>query len=107
MWFCWRKSIVRARGAGAHAYILSRRGMEKLANYTYQGIPLDKILKRDFHCYSVYPIIAEQHPESVCVSDISPLRNSIEVKDEFFWRANARKQLWLPWKYLYKTLVDA
>lgn len=106
MWFCWQRSIVRAKGSGAHAYILSRRGMEKLFAYEYAGVPFDKVLKHDFKCYSVYPIIADQFPETTIASDISPSRNSMELKDEAFWRDNYRKQKSLPWLNLHKTIFE-
>lgn len=107
MWFCWRKAIVRAKGSGAHAYVLSRQGMEKLAAYEYRGIPIDKVFKHDFTCHSVYPIIAEQHAESTLSSDISPWRNTVGRKNHDFWSNNFRRQKWLPWKNLHKTLMGA
>jgi len=106
MWFCGYRSIVRAKGAGAHAYILSRKGMEKLFTYEYNGLPFDKVLKHDFKGYSVYPIIAEQHPETRVISDISPQRKSVGAKDEIFWMQNFQKQKWLPWKNLHKTIFE-
>ena len=106
MWFCWFRSIVRAKGAGAHAYILSRKGMEKLFSYEYNGLPFDKVLTHDFKCFSVYPIIAEQHPETRVISDISPRRKSVGVKDETFWQENFRRQKWLPWQNLHKTILE-
>lgn len=106
MWYCGKRSIVRAKGSGAHAYILSRKGIEKLAGYTFQKKPIDKVLKHDFKCYSVYPMIAEQYPETVVASDISPFRYNICTKDEKYWRRNYAKQKWLLWKNLHKTLLD-
>lgn len=105
MWFCGHTAIVRAKGAGAHAYILSRRGMEKLAAYQYQNTPIDKIMKNEFKCYSVYPIIAEQYPETVIASDITPSRKG-DIKDENFWKRNYQKQKYLPWKNLHKTVIE-
>ena len=105
MWFCGFKRIVRAKGAGAHAYILSRQGMEKLSTYSFNGTPIDKIFKRDFKCYSVYPIIAEQHPETVLKSAISPFRSGEEIKDKRFWKDNYRKQKKILWKNLYRSLA--
>lgn len=104
MWFCGTQSIVRARGAGAHAYILSKRGMDKLASYTYNGTPIDKVMKREFKCYCIYPIIAEQYPETIVQSDISNTRKDAPLKDETFWRNNYTKQYYLPWKNLHKSI---
>jgi hypothetical protein len=80
--------------------------MEKLFAYEYAGVPFDKVLKHDFKCYSVYPIIADQFPETTIASDISPSRNSMELKDEAFWRDNYRKQKSLPWLNLHKTIFE-
>ncbi len=104
MWFCGYRSIVRSKGSGAHAYILSQRGMETLAHYEYDGQPIDKIMKHHLKCYSVFPIIAEQHPVTLFKSDIACSRFTDEIKDELFWKNNYRKQKWLLWKYFYKSL---
>lgn len=104
MWFCGMKSIVRAKGAGLHAYIISKQGMEKIITYQYQGIPIDKVIKRDFKCYSIYPIIAEQHPEGMLISDISASRKNHKPTDAEFWRENYLKQKWILWKNLHKML---
>lgn len=106
MWFSPYRSIVRTRGAGAHAYIVSQRGMKKLAQYDYQGIPIDKIMKRELKCYSIYPMIAEQHPETVVTSDISSDRQMAPLKDERFWQNNYAKQNYLPWKNLHKSIIE-
>jgi glycosyl transferase, family 25 len=106
MWFTRYPSIARARGAGAHAYILSKRGMQKLSTYTYQGIPIDKVMKREFKCYSVYPMIAEQYPETQVLSDISCDRANAPLKNELFWQTNRRKQRYLPWMNLHKFVVE-
>jgi len=106
MWFCGRRSIVRAKGATTHAYILSKQGLKKLSNYLFSGKPIDKIFKHDFKCYSVYPIIAEQFSENIVSSDLTPFRQFSEIKDEKFWQNNYRKQKWLPWKNLHKIFTS-
>lgn len=106
MWFCGYPSLVRAKGAGAHAYILSQRGIKKLATYKYEGIPIDKIMKNEFKCYSIYPIIAEQYPETLITSTITPTRIDNETKDEIFWQKNYQKQKTLPWKNLHKAVIE-
>jgi hypothetical protein len=30
----------------------------------------------------------------------------VGVKDEAFWQENFRKQKWLPWRNLHKTLLE-
>lgn len=106
MWYCGINSIVRARGAGGHAYILSRQGMEKIVAYTYTGVPIDKIFKRDFKCYSIYPIIAEQYPDEIMSSALTADRQDTEVKNTLFWLANYRKQKYILWKNVFKTLFN-
>jgi len=106
MWFSKFKHIVRATGSGAHAYILSKRGMQKLSGYQYNGKPVDKVFKHDFKCYSVYPMIAEQYPEEVLKSDISNSRSASPVKDKQFWLDNNAKQKNEVWKNLHKTALD-
>lgn len=106
MWYCGTSNIVRATGSGAHAYILSRSGMQKLAAYQFDNKPIDKVFKHDFICYSVYPIIAEQHSEETLPSAISVSRNGDPLKDQNFWRENYRKQKWQLWKNLHKTLLN-
>lgn len=107
MWFSRYSSIVRAKGTGGHAYILSKQGIEKLSRYSFDGKPIDKIFKHDFKCYSVYPIIAEQFSETLVPSDLTPFRLDMKgVKDEKFWKKNRLKQKWLLWKNLHKGLVE-
>ena len=106
MWFTLHPSIVGAKGAGLHAYILSRRGAEKLATYLYEGTPIDKVIKHDFKCYSTYPIIAEQYAETGMPSAITPTRCGSPIKSEAFWQENYAKQKWLPWKNLHKSLME-
>lgn len=106
MWYCGLKSIVRAKGAAAHAYILSRKGMEKLGCTSYTGTPIDKLFKHDFKCYSVYPIIAEQFTNDIFTSSIAAQRNTVGNNNKAHWEKNYRKQKWQLWKNLLKTLVD-
>jgi len=106
MWFTLYPSIVGTKGAGLHAYILSRRGAEKLANYQYEGTPIDKVIKHDFKCYSIYPIIAEQYAETFMPSAITPTRCHAPIKSEAFWQQNYAKQKWLPWKNLHKSFME-
>jgi glycosyl transferase family 25 len=106
MWYCGIPSIVRAKGAGAHAYILSRRGIEKMASYVWNKKPIDKIMKHDFTCYSVFPIIAEQFPEEAMPSDLNSARNSTEVKTAQFWSRNREKQKGILWKNMGKGILE-
>ena len=103
MWWCGMRHIVGTRGAGAHAYIISRTGMQKLVQYEYTGIPFDKVLKYDFKCYSVFPIIAEQFPDEVHPSAIDNARNYQDVKDQKFWEKNYQKQKWILWQNLLRV----
>ncbi len=106
MWFTRYPSIVGTKGAGLHAYILSRRGMKKMALYQYVGTPIDKVVKHDFKCYSIYPIIADQFPETIVGSDISLVRSGISIKTEEFWRKNFTKQKWILLKNLHKSIKE-
>lgn len=105
MWYCGKRSIVRAKGAGAHAYVLSRRGMEKLAAYTFTGKPIDKIFKHDFKCYSAFPIIAEQFPDEILSSDLFTTRKLSKPKSADFWAHNFIKQNFILFKNLHKTIA--
>lgn len=107
MWRCGQYPIVRARGAGCHAYILSRVGMEKLCSYSYQGTPIDKIIKRDFKCYSIYPIIANQYPKHIAQSvNYSKELLAQGEADERFWAANLAKQKGILRRNFIKSIAE-
>ncbi len=106
MWFTLHPGIAGARGAGLHAYILSRTGMEKLSRYTYTNRAIDKVIKHDFICYSIFPIIADQYPETIIPSDITRTRYGAPLKTEKFWEDNYCKQQWLRWKNLHKSVKE-
>src|SRR3990167_5314477 len=107
MWFCGAYPIVRAKGAGCHAYILSRQGMEKLSQYLFTGIAIDKIIKSDFRCYSIYPIIANQYPKHIAKSQsYSQTLLDEGVEDQRFWNHNLSKQKWILFKNLHKGLRE-
>jgi GR25 family glycosyltransferase involved in LPS biosynthesis len=106
MWFTPHSGIAGARGAGLHTYILSRSGMKKLSHYTYEGKAIDKVIKHDFICYSIFPIIADQYPETIVPSDISRTRDGAPLKTEKFWEDNYNKQQWLRWKNIYKGIKE-
>ncbi len=103
MWWSRWYPVVRAVGAGCHAYILPRRGMEKLASYTFTGVPVDKIVKHDFLCYSIYPIIANQYPKHVAKSaSYSQTLLDEGESDQIFWENNLKKQKGILWKNFYR-----
>src|SRR3990167_1570787 len=106
MWLCSQYPIVRAKGAGLHAYILSRRGIEKMAASRYNGTPIDKIVKHDFKGYSIYPIIADQYPKHIAKSEnySQTIINEGE-QDVIFWQTNLKKQKWILFKYWYKAFT--
>lgn len=109
LWFCGWRSIVRARGACLHAYILSESGLQKMANYQYTGLAIDEVVKRELKCYSVYPMIAEQYPETVMQSDITVFRNQRKnrrMKNEQFWKNNYDKQRRRLWGNWHRTVFD-
>lgn len=109
IWFCGSFSIVRARGAGLHAYLLSRRGIEKMSNYQYQGRPIDEVVQHDFKAYSVYPMLAIQYPETETNSTVSGFRNlrkRREPKNHAFWQDNCKKQKRRLWSNFHRTIYD-
>lgn len=103
IWYCGKKNIVRAKGVTSHAYILSPSGIKKMANFHYQGNPIDEIMKENMKCYSVYPLIAAQQSETLFKSSISEERNKKNrhaVKDDGYWEKNFKKQK----KRLYQNI---
>lgn len=109
IWYCGTKSIVRARGACLHGYLLSKSGMEKMANYQFTGLAIDEVVKQDLKCYSVYPMIAEQYPETVMPSAITSFRNQRKnrrLKDDQFWKKNYINQKRRLWGNFHRTIKD-
>jgi len=71
--------------------------------HVYTGVPFDKLLKYDFKCYSVFPMIAEQFPNAIHPSAIESARKNQVVKyDEQFWEQNYKKQRWILWQNLLR-----
>lgn len=107
MWYCGNRSIVKAKGPGLHAYILSSSGIQKMAHYQYRHEPIDEVIKKTMKCYSVYPMIAEQQSELIARSAISPLRNQLKlhrIKDEQFWKNNFDKQKKCLWRNIHRSI---
>ena len=105
--FTVRYPIVRAKGAGSQAYILSREGMEKLSRYEYTGTAIDKLIKHDFKCYSIYPIIANQYSKYQSPSKTySQALLDERIADDLFWKNNLKKQKGMLCKNLHKTLSE-
>ncbi|MFC0336346.1 glycosyl transferase, family 25 [Kushneria avicenniae] len=96
MWLIPWPGVVRCRLTGTHAYILSRKGCQKLASSKYEGIAIDSYFCRKFKAYSCYPIISQQQPESIISSDIMDYRDlnkgSKNLKDEEYWKENFESQ---------------
>ncbi len=109
MWYCGKRSIVRAKGVALHAYILSTTGIEKMANYEYNGVPIDEVIKKTMKCYSVYPMIAAQQSETTAGSAISGVRNRAKIhriKDERYWQNNFNKQKKRLWENIHLALWE-
>ncbi|MED5501116.1 MAG: glycosyltransferase family 25 protein [Pseudomonadota bacterium] len=95
MWIIPFMNVVRCRLTGTQAYILSRKGCERLSQMTYQGKAIDGLYCRKFKAYGTYPMISQQQPEARASSDIMAYRaltKAKRVKDENFWQQNYEKQ---------------
>ncbi|WP_110685614.1 glycosyltransferase family 25 protein [Salinicola aestuarinus] len=95
MWAIPFLNVVRCRLTGTQAYILSRKGCQRLSKARYQGQAIDGFYCRNFKAYGTYPMISQQQPESVASSDIMDFRaqkKSKRVKDEAYWSQNYSSQ---------------
>ncbi|MDF0729807.1 glycosyltransferase family 25 protein [Pseudomonas entomophila] len=107
VWLTWNRGIARVRTKGAHAYILSVRGCQRMLEHApYQGIAIDKVMSRQFKAYMAFPMISQQQPEAMASSDIRHARSTDGTfPDEVFWRKNWRKQYSQVLKNLGKTVT--
>jgi glycosyl transferase family 25 len=113
IWLTWRRNIARCRAKGAHAYILSRKGCEKVLGFgEYRGKAIDSVFTKHLKGYCAFPMICFQNAE--IPSDIQAFRdklneeNGIEktpVKASGFFSEDRRKQYLFVLKNLHKTLL--
>ncbi len=95
MWTIPFPNVVRCRLTGTQAYILSKKGCERLSRMRYQGRAIDGSYCKEFKAYSSYPMISQQQPESKVSSDINSYRSrdkKSHIKDEAFWERNHKGQ---------------
>lgn len=86
-----------------HAYIITRRGMNKLAGMSYEGFPIDVQLFNDFDCYASMPLLVDQLGQEVSSSDIAGKRNDEACLTSAFWKKNKINQ----YKVALKTAISS
>jgi glycosyl transferase family 25 len=76
IWLTWHRNIARCRGQGAHAYIISRPGCEKILSWDdYCGKGIDSVFSKRFKAYCVFPMMCYQDTST---SDIASFRRHID-----------------------------
>ncbi|MEB5932411.1 hypothetical protein MXL15_09400 [Pseudomonas mosselii] len=107
VWLTWSPGIARIRAKGAHAYILSREGCERLVSYSpYAGEEIDRVFSKRFKGFMAFPMLSQQQSENLAPSDIFTSRSlDRSYPDEAFWKANWRKQYIQVIKNIGKTLL--
>lgn len=106
IWLTWHLGVARARGQGAHAYILSADGCRKvLALGAYSGRGIDNYYSKIFTGFCSFPMLSQQQPENTCASDIQAFRGGGVGYVDAFWKGNWRRQYWQAFKGLPKTLL--
>lgn len=88
-------SIYKVSALGGHAYVVSRRMMEKLANKEFDGTPIDEIYAEDKKAFALYPsAFVQSGSDSDLTQDISsskwskPYRRAVE-----WWAVNVNYKL--------------
>jgi glycosyl transferase family 25 len=113
IWLTWRRNIARCRVQGAHAYILSKKGCEKVVGFgDYCGKAMDSVFSKRFKGYCVFPIICFQDSNSP--SDLQAFRDElnrknrvekIPVKAKSFLAEDRKRQYLFVLKNFHKTLL--
>lgn len=100
-WLTWFPFIARGRVVALHAYVLSRKGCEILANTPYDGMPVDVVFKKKIRQHCVFPMMFRQHAATVTGSDLEVFTRN---EDEW-WERNWRKHWRSPLKNLWRTVL--
>ncbi len=106
MWLSRHLGVAHCYGDGAHAYLVSRSGMEKIVSMK-NDMPYDVVLKNTLKAaYCLFPMIAIQAPEDKVGSAIADFRGHDYVKDERYWNRIVRKSFrYVFLKYLINGIV--
>ncbi|MDR3300474.1 MAG: glycosyltransferase family 25 protein [Candidatus Accumulibacter sp.] len=115
IWLTWRWNIARCRAQGAHAYIISEQGCQKIIEFgEYVGKGIDSIFSKRFKGYCVFPMIGFQNDKFD--SDLQGFRDKInkmvdspylqEQKQKLSsYARNTRKQYVSVFENIHKTLL--
>ncbi|XWV24976.1 hypothetical protein QJ856_gp0803 [Tupanvirus deep ocean] len=98
------KDIYKANAYCTHAYILSRKGIEKFRNLTYNGTPIDFVYMDSDNAYAMYPSIFYQNESK---SDIAPSwhtffgfkSDTVKLRESYATNVN------IPLNWLIKSVV--
>lgn len=96
-WLTWFPFIARGKVVALHAYILSRKGCQILADAPYNGAPVDVFIKRQMKQHCVFPMLFRQHAAKDTGSDILEVATNGDAWWERNWKKHRRsliKNLW-------------
>lgn len=109
MWRIPFPGVVRSKLTGGHAYILTQKGMKKLAARPYAGKAIDSVYATEFKGYASYPLFCDQTTETDSESDIAAHREKRKgrssFKDQEYWDLNAQKQQVALRRDLWRTVL--
>lgn len=100
-WLTWFPFIARGKVVALHAYILSRRGCQVLADTPYSGEPIDVMFKRQIKQHCAFPMLFRQQPAALTGSNIE----EFVMNDDEWWQRNWRKHQLSPLKNIWRTLL--
>jgi len=106
LWLTRHAGVVRCRAKGAHAYILSKEGCQKLLTLPFHDEPIDVLYSRKFKGYCAFPMLCQQRPSTLTTSDIAHFRPHDSGTTEASWRRNWRKQYTEVLRNLPKSLFN-
>lgn len=103
-WLTRNWGIVGCNVFCTQSYIINRKGMKKLAETPYSGIPIDVLFFQQFESYMTFPMITSQVSPEILQSDIAQSRKSVSNLNENVWAKNQRSQYLSIIKNIKKSL---